>query len=189
LLERRLPPDLAVDASPEPAGPICCAPALLTWQAGYVTADGSRAFLVARAPDLESVRIVLRRCGADVRWRCEVADHVLDASITPNMAFELLIADRLDVDAISAMVRSCAPGSTPARILADVSGSTALVLARTQCRVLKPTAGVVLKSYQSLAANPGGVIDGERDTRTQSRRTPRDCGILETRETSLGESL
>ena len=159
LLDRRLPPDLAAGASPVPQGGVCCTPALLNWQASYVTADRSRAFLLAQAPDLESIRMAVRRCGADVRWQYEVEDHVLDASTTPNMAFELLTSDRLEIDAIAALVRSCAAGSKPVRILADVGGQSALVLARTRCRRLKPFGGVVLKSYQSLAADPGGAAE------------------------------
>ena len=147
LLERRLPPDFAAGVSPAPEPGVCCTPALLTWQACYVTADRSRALLLARAPDLETIRMVLRRCGADVRWQYEVEDHVLDDSTTPNMAFELLTTDRVDVDAIAAMVRNCAAGSTPVRILADVSGRSALVLARTQCRTLKACGDDVIKSY------------------------------------------
>lgn len=157
LLDRRLPPDLAAGASPAPQGGVCCTPGLLTWQASYVTVDRSRAFLLAQAPDLESIRMAIRRCGVDVRWQCEVEDHVLDASITPNVAFELLATDRLEIDAITAMVRRCAAGSTPVRVLADVSGGSALVLARTPCRRLKPAAGIVIKSYESLVSDPGGV--------------------------------
>lgn len=159
LLDRRLPPDLAAGASPVPEGGVCCTPALLTWHDSYVTADRSRAFLLAQAPDLESIRMALRRCTADVRWQYEVEDHLLDASITSNMAFELLTTDRLQIDAIAAMVRSCAAGSTPVRILADVGGRSALVLARTRCRMLKPAVGVVLKSYQALACDPGDVAE------------------------------
>jgi|GEM_PF-6452409 len=150
LLERRLPSDLAAGDSPLPDGAICCTPAFLRWRASYVTADRSRAFLLAEAADLESIRMVLRNCNADVRWHYEIEDHVMDTAITPNMAFELLTTDRLDVDAIAIMVRDCAPDSTAVRILADVTSRSALVLARTPCRMLKPAGGVVLKSYQAL---------------------------------------
>jgi hypothetical protein len=150
LLERRLPPGTAPGDSPLPERAICCATGLIEWRGSYITEDSQRAYLLARAPDLETVRIAARQCGADVRWRYEIHEHVLQPDLSPNMAFELFVSEHIETQNIPAIVQACAPGSTAVRIMTEVSGPSVLVLARTNCRMVKPLPGITIKSLQPL---------------------------------------
>jgi len=150
LLERRLPPGTAPGDSPLPESAICCATGLIEWHGSYVTEDSRRAYLLAGGPDLESVRIAARQCGADVSWRYEIHEHVVQPDSFPNMAFELLVSECIDAHNIPPMVQACAPGSTVVRIMMEVSGPSALVLARTDCRMFNPLPGITIKSLQPL---------------------------------------
>lgn len=115
-----------------------------------MAADGLHAYFVAQALDLESVRIAVRQCGAEVRWKYEIHDQVLNEQLIPNMVFEVFISENLDTNDIPQMVQSWAPCDAVVRIMREVSGACALVFAHTQCRTIKPVAGVTIKSLQPL---------------------------------------
>ena len=150
LLERRLGRPLQPGATPNPESAICCTPALIRWRGSYVSSDRRHAYLLATAPDLESVRLTVRRCGADVHWRYAVEDHLLMPQVLPNMAFEMLASTTPTIEDVQATLRSCAGDTEAVRVLREIGGPALLVLARTPCRTLQPAVGLTIKSGQPL---------------------------------------
>lgn len=78
LLERTLPQGFKPGDEALPELPICCSTGLLEWGDSFITTDGSRAYLIARAPDLETIRMAVRQCHSDVRWKYQIHDEVLN---------------------------------------------------------------------------------------------------------------
>ena len=153
LLEWRLPQPPVPGHAPLPHSAGCCTPELVSWCGSYVTADRRRAYLLAQAADLETVRHVLRPMrhnGVDIRWMYEVEDTLLTGAMAPNVAIELFTEAQVALDDIERMVRTCAPGSAPLRILREKRGGSVLLLANTQCRRFGTPPGVTMKSIQPL---------------------------------------